>query len=228
MSCAQHSGSEMPTSPRQRRFGSVWRVAVVLVLGMGHPIVVPAQAQDPEPLVARYRVTIVGLSPNDSGAVREQEWVFVREADRIAIDKGATEEVWRRQPNGTVSMQRVLHAQQRVIDYSAGELAALGVQVDWAALEQLEVARDGIAAERDATARLPVRWTQRLSLHTAARFELIDWQRGAPPAAARLGERSAGYLHIDAADFGDMPYDPAVRAAEAMDVRAGWRQVHRH
>jgi hypothetical protein len=195
---------------------------------MGHPIVVPAQAKDPEPLVARYRVSIVGLSPNDSGAVREQEWIFIRQADRVAINKGETEEVWRRQPNGAVSLQRVLHAQQRVIDYSAGELAALGVQVEWSALEQLSIAADGIAAERDATTQLPVRWTQRLGLRAAARFELIDWQRGTPTARSLSGERSAGYLHIDAADFGDMPYDPAVRAAEAMDVRAGWRQVHRH
>jgi hypothetical protein len=215
-------------SPRQRRFGTVWRVAVVLAIVMAHPTVVPAQANDPEPLVARYRVTVVGLSANDSGAVREQEWVFARQPDRVAIDKGETEEVWRRQPNGAVSLQRVLHAQQRVIDYSAGELAALGVEVDWSALERWSVAGDGIAAERDATVQLPVRWAQRIGPHAAARFELIDWQRGTQTNRSLSGERSAGYLHIDAADFGDMPYDPAVRAAEAMDVRAGWRQVHRH
>ena len=215
-------------SPRQRRFGTVWRVAVVLAIVMAHPTVVPAQANDPEPLVARYRVTVVGLSANDSGAVREQEWVFARQPDRVAIDKGETEEVWRRQPNGAVSLQRVLHAQQRVIDYSAGELAALGVEVDWSALERWSVAGDGIAAERDATVQLPVRWAQRIGPHAAARFELIDWQRGTQTNRSLSDERSAGYLHIDAADFGDMPYDPAVRAAEAMDVRAGWRQVHRH
>jgi hypothetical protein len=213
---------------RQRSFGAVLRVAVVLALGLGHSIVVPAQAQDSEPLVARYRVTIIGTSPHDSGAVREQEWVFIRQADCIEIDKGETGEVWRRQPNGVVSLQRVLHSQQRVIDYSAGELAALGVQVDWSALELFSVAADGITAERDATAQLPVRWAQPLGSHAAVQFELIDWRRGAPPDVATLGERSASYLHIDAADFGDMPYDPAVRAAESMDVRAGWRLVHRH
>ncbi|WP_309624744.1 hypothetical protein [Methylibium sp.] len=40
--------------------------------------------------------------------------------------------------------------------------------------------------------------------------------------------RAADYLRIDAADFGDMEYDPIVRKAEAMDVKAGWRVAHRH
>ena len=42
------------------------------------------------------------------------------------------------------------------------------------------------------------------------------------------GARSADYLRIDAADFGDMEYDPVVRKAEAIDIRAGWRSAHAH
>jgi hypothetical protein len=40
--------------------------------------------------------------------------------------------------------------------------------------------------------------------------------------------KSAHYLHIDAADFGDMDYDPVVRKAEALDTRLGWRASHKH
>ncbi|GAP34226.1 hypothetical protein ISF6_4005 [Piscinibacter sakaiensis] len=43
-----------------------------------------------------------------------------------------------------------------------------------------------------------------------------------------MGQRSADYLRLDAADFGDMDYDPVVRKAEALDIRLGWRTAHHH
>jgi hypothetical protein len=43
-----------------------------------------------------------------------------------------------------------------------------------------------------------------------------------------VGAKSAQYLHLDAADFGDMDYDPVVRKSEALDTRLGWRASHKH
>jgi hypothetical protein len=42
------------------------------------------------------------------------------------------------------------------------------------------------------------------------------------------GRRSADYLRLDAADFGDMDKDPVVRKSEALDIRLGWRTAHHH
>ncbi len=58
----------------------------------------------------------------------------------------------------------------------------------------------------------------RIELEQRAAAPLPGWLVGAAGAQ--------GYARIDAADFGDMEYDPVVRKAEALDVRAGWRQAH--
>ena len=34
-----------------------------------------------------------------------------------------------------------------------------------------------------------------------------------------VGEKAAHYLHLDAADFGDMDGEPVVRKSEALDMR---------
>ena len=63
---------------------------------------------------------------------------------------------------------------------------------------------------------------------SSTRIELAE--PGALPASACSlpGERSAGYLRLDAADFGDMDYEAVVKKSEALDIRGGWRSVHRH
>ena len=193
------------------------------------------------PVVARYRVTLIepAATPRDA-----QDWTFVREANRIAIGKGNVEELWLRAPNGSISLQRVFHDEQRVIDYPAGELRALGVAADWAALasfvdpqadrSRCPAATNANTADPDpvcawnADAQLPAHWTQTLPRGASVRYVLIGWLRTAPPDWPMPGVRGADYLHIDAADFGDMPYDPAVRKAEALDIRAGWRGSHGH
>jgi hypothetical protein len=48
------------------------------------------------------------------------------------------------------------------------------------------------------------------------------------PNWPEIGVKSAHYLHLDAADFGDMDYDPVVRKSEALDMRLGWRASHKH
>ena len=181
------------------------------------------------PLAARYRVVVIaGVDPSAS-VVRQQEWVFWRQVDMVAINKGSTEEIWQRDAHGRITLQRVLHAQRTVVDYSAGELAALGIEVDWAELSRFGSTRGGSGVEWDDSLNLPARLTQVINDHMLVRFDLLESRSGAPADWDLPGGRSAGYARIDAADFGDMAYDPAVRAAESLDVRAGWRPAaHRH
>ena len=179
-------------------------------------------------VAARYRISVDTGWNAPGSAPREQQWVFVRAPDRVAVNKGDSEEIWQRLPHGGVTLQRVLHRQQRVIDYSAGELAALHVEVDWAALSRFVTPQPATRAEWDDALDLPTRIVQRVNAHTQVQFELLESAATAPSDWVVPGSRSADYLHIDAADFGDMAYDPAVRAAEALDVQAGWRQhLHR-
>ena len=207
-----------------------WRTALTAAWLAGSAALAQAgPGADAPSVAARYRVSVdTGLAaPGSPG--REQQWVFVRQPDRVAVNKGDSEEIWQRLPHGGVTLQRVLHRQQRVVDYSAGELAALHVEVDWAALSRFASPEPAASAEWDDTLQLPRRITQRLRGHTMVRIELLEWSTQAPANWVLPGTRSADYLHIDAADFGDMAYDPAVRAAEALDVQAGWRQHgHRH
>lgn len=55
--------------------------------------------------------------------------------DTVVLSRGDTAEVWRRDARGEVTLERVFHADRAVVHYTAGELRALGVQVDWVRLQ---------------------------------------------------------------------------------------------
>jgi len=191
--------------------------------------VTEAGAGTDAPLAAKYRVTVIAGSDASGSVVRQQEWVFWRQADTVAINKGSTEEIWQRDAHGRISLQRVLRAQRTVVDYSAGELAALGIEVNWSELYRFGSAAGTAGVEWDDSLNLPARFTQLINERALVRFDLLESRAGAPADWDLPGHRSAGYAQLDAADFGDMAYDPAVKVAESLDVRAGWRQAaHRH
>jgi hypothetical protein len=191
--------------------------------------VTEAGAAADAPLAARYRVVVIAGVDASGSVVRQQEWVFWRQADTVAIHKGGTEEIWQRDVHGRISLQRVLHAQRTVVDYSAGELATLGVEVNWSELCRFGSAASTAGVDWDDHLNLPARLTQLINGRTLVRFDLLESRAGAPADWDLPGHRSGGYARIDAADFGDMAYDPAVKAAESLDVQAGWRQAaHRH
>lgn len=209
----------------------------------------------PQPVVARYRVTHTDRVTRTGPQVKRLEWLFVRDNDTVALIKGRVEDIWRRAADGCISFERVLHDDQRVIDYSCGELRSLGVTPSWAALstfvDENEIAamkrlgstgtgdarriRYAAATPNQARAaswspalNLPTLLTRRIGRHAELRFELVEWHAQAPAGWPAPAMRAADYLRIDAADFGDMEYDPIVRKAEALDVKAGWRVAHRH
>ena len=203
------------------------------------------------PVAARYRVTITRRDASKRLRSVVEVWTFQRAEQRITLIRGDIEEHWMRDERGTVRFERVFHADQRVVDYTAGELATLGIDVSWDALATFVDSRElatlklagggpratqrysgkagsrSIDVEWSAQAGLPVRLT-RASADGRAHFELLESHASAPASWPIPGVRSVDYLHVDSADFGDMDYDAFVRKAEAFDVRLGWRKAHAH
>jgi hypothetical protein len=159
--------------------------------------------------------------------------------------RGEVEELWHCDGRGGLRLERVFHAERHVADYAAGELRALGVEADWTALATLVDERELHRLVADATRyrgrlrgdeteidwdpvrRLPVR-LQRRHGDTLLRLERTDVQPQLPAAWTQPAAGIADYVHIDAADFGDMPADPAVRRMQQRDLQAGWRSAHPH
>lgn len=216
-----------------------------------------ALSADPSPLAARYGVTVTPRSSatREPAPVRRVQWYFIRDAERVALLKGNIDEAWHRDTRGRLSFERAFHDEQRVADYGAGELATLGVRADWSALSSFidpkelallrVVARSGRGEHERvrlegavAGQSLRVDWLPALQLPGlisrrnrdggSTRIELERHAAVAPADWPVPGERSAGYLRLDAADFGDMDYEPVVRKSEALDVRGGWRSAHGH
>jgi hypothetical protein len=211
---------------------------------------------EPAPLAARYAVTIERAVAGLSRVKPQQHtWYFHREAHRIALLKGSVDEVWFRDDQQRISFERVFHDDERVVDYSTGELATLNVKVDWAALSTFvdpsELAQLKLVSKqgKGKDARLQLRgrvgqelltvdWLPALQLPQSlmrqvkggatVRMKLVASAQAPLPTWPELGVKSAQYLHLDAADFGDMDYDPVVRKSEALDARLGWRASHKH
>lgn len=220
--------------------------AAAVELGLDEP---------PAALVARYTVTLTPAPAPAASAPRRVDWFFYRDATRIAVLKGAIDETWTRDAQGRIAFERSFHEHAKVTDYSPGELLTLGLQPNWSALATFVDARElaglqlkarsghgaGLRLRLEGGAggdTLRVDWLPALQLpalvlrHNRAqgttRIELVRHAKTAPTDWPQPGQRSADYLHLDAADFGDMDYDPVVRLSEALDVRRGWRKAHAH
>lgn len=215
-------------------------------------------AAEPAPISARYRMTVSAAKSahrTKVAALRQQDWYFSRDAHQIALLKDGIDETWRRDDRGRLSFERVFHEDQRVTDYSAGELVTLGVAADWLALatfiDARELAQLKLVSRRGKGAQerlllsgqssgetvtvewlpalqLPARLVRSSPTRGVTRIELKEHADLAPAAWPKPGVRSADYLRIDAADFGDMDYDAVVRKSEALDIRLGWRTAHKH
>jgi hypothetical protein len=188
----------------------------------------------PEPVAvaARYAVTVTAKT----AATRHLVWYFDRQPQRIALQKGAIDEIWHRDEQGQVSLERIFHDEQRAVDYSAGELTTLGVQAPWPALATFVDPRslagviggDRLRVEWLPALQLPARLIRTDRAGTVTDMRLVQHMAQAPADWPVPGQRSAAYLRLDAADFGDMAYESVVRQSEAIDVRLGWRQPHSH
>jgi hypothetical protein len=223
----------------------VKRLLAWMLVGWCGNLATAAPAPEPPALSAKFSVS---TSKHPS----RQLWFFSRNDHRVAMLKGTIDEVWHQDAQGRLSFERVFHIERQVVTYSTGELAALGVQADWAALASLVGARElaalkpmsssGAGATRTLRlqgqhqgAQLRVDWMPALQLPALierrdkigfTRIQLMAQAAIAPAHWPQPGARSADYLRLDAADAGDMGYEAVMRKSEAMDLRAGWRLPH--
>lgn len=245
-----------------------WRLVLLRMAGLAAGLLITgstyAQGQRPVPaltearvadtaqpsaptIAARYRVTLALRGQ----PVRVQQWQLARSASQISWIKGPTlTEIWRRDRSG-IRLERLLPQDKHLIDYSAGELRALQVALDWRELGSLIAPADlaslrplhaqaqprtdrhyqgRLGTERitlrwDPLAQLPVRLLRR-SAAGQVLFERTAVHPALPADWPTADAGSADYQRLDAADFGDMEYNPVVQRAQARDVLAGWRGPH--
>lgn len=194
-------------------------------------------------VTARYRLR---LMPGSTDSML----YFYRLGNHLHRIHAGIEEVWLRTPNGDLRFERIFLAERRGVFYTAGELAALGVEAQWDSLHRLWDPRQAPPAERRALEEglwqwegqrdghlTRVQFSERLqlpqSLVRGSAGSQTEWQLQAHATQPQAGwpQPWAGGQSldwVDAADLGDMSYDPFARKAEAADLKAGWRQPHEH
>lgn len=231
--------------------GALAHLGAVAMLTFG---IVAAQAHEfPTPaVVARFTSQRVDA---DGVVMRPTTWCVWREAQRVATGSpsAGVREIWSRDPaSGDVSLARVFDGASKVVEYTAGELAARGVDVERASigtvvdprsLSMFERAGDRVALgytanllrQRRGRDVVELEWIPDLALPARIERSFADGTRStftleAIGDAARqdcapvVAAVPAEHETLDAADFGDMEGDPFVQQVEAYDERTGrWR-----
>lgn len=189
-----------------------------------------AAESSPMPLAARFELK--------TGAVGT-DWYLWREADRIETADAASgqSQIWQRLDNGQFQMRRVFHKDRSVVEFVPGELKTRNMEPDWTKLESvvsphlLEGLTRGASRSqfgqkaihyrgRIAGQEIDLWWLEQARL--PARLRIVNSRQtialtlkelyGTAPASWPRADESAitGYRLIDAADLGDMEYDPFV------------------
>ncbi len=194
-------------------------------------------SQPLKPLAARY-----DLSNNKL----RTEWYLWRDADAVETADLATGQnnIWERQGKDDYSYRRVFHRDQRVVEYTPGEIRTRNAEPDWVKLasivspQLLESLKRGPskmqfgqkAVRYSGTLngqKIELWWLEQAQL--PARLQITGPQQRmelnlkeihaeAPAAWPRAtDERIASYGKIDASDFGDMESDPFVARVMQQD-----------
>jgi hypothetical protein len=209
-----------------------------------------------QPIAARYQAQV---SDGAGRTLGSGDWYIWRDADRIeTLRPGAgLAEIWERDQRGQITLTRVFRHDKRLVEYLPRELKALRIEPSWEVLGTVIDRHNLAALKRVRTVRLShgpatlyrgevdgqsmrVWWLKehglpaRIERRTPdGRFVLaLKSLHPQPPAGwprsteVELNE----YLRIDAADFGDMAYDPFVQKIERLDVLSGvlGSAVHAH
>ena len=202
---------------------------------------VPAAA----PLAARYRLK--------SGSI-DSDWYLWRDNATVETADLATGQntIWEKLGRDDYRYRRVFNREQRVVDYSPGEIRTRNGEPDWPKLESV-VSPQLLAALRRGESRpafgqtaahysgtikgqqIDLWWLEQarlpmyLEIVSAGRHLAMTLQALHDRAPAdwprATGEKIADYGQIDAADFGDMENDPFV--ARVMQ-QGGSHRGHEH
>ncbi|MCW5624297.1 MAG: hypothetical protein KIT73_06245 [Burkholderiales bacterium] len=209
------------------------------------PVTAHDDAPDVPSMSARYRLEV---TDEECRTRQGPEWWLIRESSRVvtAIPALDQAEVWTRDADtGEVTLERLFHAQRRVIEYTPGELRTRNAEPDWHALgsvldpdslKTLEATGTGEWRGRPVTMyrgtiggeRIEVDWlsVERLPLRvdrSTRRSRSVLTLLALDPSTQRASDEvqrvTPLYIRLDSADFGDMESDPFVQAVEALDGR---------
>lgn len=188
-------------------------------------------------LAARYQFQV---------GKRKSDWYLIRSANRIVIYDGASGQakLWEKDARGEIEFSRIFTADRRLVEYAPGEVKARGAVPDWNALASIVGSRDLAGLRKIGERKLLGRNTSILTGTVAGARLQVWWlaperlpamlQHGQGSKAVRLvlrelRERPAGdwnwaepetlaaYSRLDAADLGDMEYDPFVQKVLHLD-----------
>lgn len=220
----------------------------------------PPSAAEAPPLAAEFEAR---MAVRPGRPAEKTHWYLLREPNRIETGRprGGVAEIWERDARGEISLRRVFHADRRVVEYTAGELKARRLQPSWTTLGSVLDPQTFVSFKRTGTRRVrggnavvyqgkrngervEVWWLENLSLPArleqqgaAGRFTLTlqALHTPIPPGWPRVDAADLqDYLPMDAADFGDMEYDPFVRKVQQLDAerrrlgRTGHHVGHAH
>ena len=211
-------------------------------------------ASDPavyQPLAAHYQETRRVTGTHKESA----DWYFTRQNNQVESVRGDNAEVWQRDERGELTLTRVFHHDRKLIQYTPGELRTQGRQKDWSALNTIIDPRRNTALKqvgsvsflgRPATRytgklgeeKIEVVWLTKEALAAklvrSGRYVSITLElkelRAAPDSSwpqANLA-KAEKYAYLDAADLGDMEYDPFIQRVLGVDSGHGAQAHHTH
>ncbi|MDO9162323.1 MAG: hypothetical protein Q8N35_12355 [Methylococcaceae bacterium] len=198
----------------------------------------PLQIQRLEqlPALAAEFETIVD---SDDGQQR-YHWRFWRTSKRVETHnlQDNTGEIWTKSTDGKIAYERVFHDQKQVIEYTPGDLNAIGAVPDWSAIATLlnqsmiaglvEDGREQVLGRpashyqsNNADAPIEITWLDREQLPALIKrndkgHTISTRIIGIYPLAESPGpyQRSTNYRYTDFADIGDKESDPFIQSIQ--------------
>lgn len=199
----------------------------------------PAESSDlaAPPLTATFET--VQRAGTKRGTRSREKWILTREPGRVAYRFGQAAErrldVWSRRA-AELSLLRVFPGEKTAVEYSQGQLRALGNIRSWQQLSSLlpqHPAKLGLKATGTGTfqqrktqrfegevdgARISVHWLEPEQLPASLMISNARSERTTTLQKLELGRAETDpeaepkrYRHIDAADLGDLEHDPFVQ-----------------
>lgn len=200
----------------------------------GKPLQIQALEQLPA-LAAEFE----SIVESDDGQQRYQ-WRFWRTAKRVETHnlQDNSGEIWTKSADGKIAYERVFHQQQQVIEYTPGDLNAIGAVPDWSAIATLlnQPMTAGLVEDdheqvlgrsashyqsNNGNIPLEVTWLDREQLPALIKrsdhgHTITTRAIGIYPLAESPWpyQRSTNYRYTDFADIGDKESDPFIQSIQ--------------
>lgn len=100
-----------------------------------------------QPLAARYEETH-RVNGTDE---KLEDWYFARQKEQVESGRNSYAEVWQRDERGELTLTRVFQQDQKIIEYTTGELRTQRRMKDWAALNTVIDPRQHAALKQVGT-----------------------------------------------------------------------------